>query len=134
MAMSVNVGPNAVCHDHIDDHNLAMNLCLVLVFGNFDHRSSAHLIIHGAKIAFEGPSCTAFYIMSGLFVHSNLALALNESRYVMTFFTQGAIVRHRDQGFHTLSECTSTPTDLDGYKRFLSRRELLNYWDTRNSI
>ncbi|KZT32854.1 hypothetical protein SISSUDRAFT_972879, partial [Sistotremastrum suecicum HHB10207 ss-3] len=101
MAMSINIGPNAVCHKHIDIANLVSGICIILVFGKFKSRRGGHLVLHEAEVIWEGPSGTIFLIPSALIHHSNLALLAGEDRCVITLYSQAGLYRFRDQNYQT---------------------------------
>ncbi|KAJ8094071.1 hypothetical protein PM082_009962 [Marasmius tenuissimus] len=69
-------GPNPVprvfCEPHIDFKNLALAVCMIFVYGHFDHREKCWIVIWEAGIALELPMGVFVLYPSSLFLHFNV--------------------------------------------------------------
>ncbi|KAI5823488.1 hypothetical protein K523DRAFT_404023 [Schizophyllum commune Tattone D] len=93
-ATTVNYGPQTVCLPHKDFANLPWGWCPITALGNYDYKRGGHLVI-------EFPPGSTIIIPSGLLTHSNVPVGPDETRYSVTQYTAGALIRWVDQGFQT---------------------------------
>ncbi|EIM79212.1 uncharacterized protein STEHIDRAFT_116684 [Stereum hirsutum FP-91666 SS1] len=59
------------CEPHVDWKNIAIGVCLVFVYGNFDHKRKAWLVIWEAGVIIEIPAGVFVAYPSSLFYHFN---------------------------------------------------------------
>lgn len=139
-AMAANLGGMAVSGRHKDMKNLAAGICLIMVFGKFNHAQGGHLVLHEAKVILEVPNAAIVAIPSALLSHENIKILAGETRYVMVLFSSGGIYRYRDHGWMTdkaWEERFGEPPNLDediwtqGQERFLTVEELIAYKHTQ---
>ncbi|THU99055.1 hypothetical protein K435DRAFT_856024 [Dendrothele bispora CBS 962.96] len=62
------------CNPHIDAKNVALGLCMIFVYGHFDHSQKCWLVIWEAGIALELPPGVFLLYPSSLFIHFNIDL------------------------------------------------------------
>lgn len=62
------------CDPHVDFKNLALGVCIVFVFGVFNHREKAWLVIWEANVFMELPPGAFILYSSSLFFHFNVDL------------------------------------------------------------
>ena len=89
--ITVNFGGRVTTYRHRDINNLAYGICAVTPLGNFDHRTSAQLVLEEPKLVIEVPALATAFIMSGPCTHSNLLLAPSESCISFTQYAAGPI-------------------------------------------
>ncbi|KAL0064995.1 hypothetical protein AAF712_007986 [Marasmius tenuissimus] len=72
-------GPNPVprvfCEPHIDFKNLALAICMIFVYGHFNHREKCWIVIWEAGVALELPMGVFVLYPSSLFLHFNVDLS-----------------------------------------------------------
>ncbi|KZS86370.1 hypothetical protein SISNIDRAFT_420978 [Sistotremastrum niveocremeum HHB9708] len=98
-AISLNIGPRAVCHRHLDFLNTIAGMCLIFVFGRFSAEQSAHLILFEATVLMEAPHGCIIFLPSAALSHGNIDLLFGETRNVFTLYLPGGLFRFRDHGF-----------------------------------
>ncbi|KAL0059716.1 hypothetical protein AAF712_013512 [Marasmius tenuissimus] len=64
--------PRVFCKPHIDFKNLALGVCMIFVYGHFDHKRKCWLVIWEAGIALELPMGIFVLYPSSLFLHFNV--------------------------------------------------------------
>ncbi|KAF9002856.1 hypothetical protein BDZ89DRAFT_903411, partial [Hymenopellis radicata] len=60
------------CDPHVDAKNLALGICIVFVYGFFNHREKAWLVIWEAGVCIELPPGVFLLYPSALFIHFNV--------------------------------------------------------------
>ncbi|KAL0567433.1 hypothetical protein V5O48_014559 [Marasmius crinis-equi] len=69
-------GPNPIprvfCKPHIDFKNLALAICMIFVYGHFNHREKCWIVIWEAGVALELPMGVFVLYPSSLFLHFNV--------------------------------------------------------------
>lgn len=90
---SLNGGPQALTKEHVDCRNLVAGICLIAVLGNFNHRTSAHLILREPKAILEVMDGDFVIIPSGSVTHSNSSLGPAEWRMSLVQYTSGSLFR-----------------------------------------
>ncbi|KAL0567033.1 hypothetical protein V5O48_014961 [Marasmius crinis-equi] len=64
--------PRVFCEPHVDFKNLALAICMVFVYGHFNHREKCWLVIWEAGVALELPMGVFVLYPSSLFLHFNI--------------------------------------------------------------
>ncbi|KAK7030912.1 hypothetical protein VNI00_013858 [Paramarasmius palmivorus] len=64
--------PRVHCEPHVDFKNVALGVCMVYVYGHFNHREKCWLVIWEAGIALELPPGVFVIYPSSLFLHFNV--------------------------------------------------------------
>ncbi|KAL0578206.1 hypothetical protein V5O48_003781 [Marasmius crinis-equi] len=64
--------PRVFCEPHIDFKNLALAVCMVFVYGHFNHREKCWIVIWEAGVALEIPMGVFILYPSSLFLHFNV--------------------------------------------------------------
>ncbi|KAF9056956.1 hypothetical protein BDP27DRAFT_1163326, partial [Rhodocollybia butyracea] len=72
---------------HVDWKNLAFGVCMVFVYGHFDHRKKYWLVIWEAGIALELPPGVFVLYPSSLFLHFNIDLSREHAPSRPSVFT-----------------------------------------------
>ncbi|KAK7037413.1 hypothetical protein VNI00_011163 [Paramarasmius palmivorus] len=67
--------PRVFCKPHVDHKNVALGVCMVFVYGHFDHREKCWLVIWEAGVALELPPGVFVIYPSSLFLHFNVDLS-----------------------------------------------------------
>lgn len=119
---SLNGGPRALSKEHVDCRNLVAGICLIAAIGNFNHRTSAHLILREPKAILEVMDGDMVIIPSGSVTHSNSSLKEGEWRMSLVQYTSGALFRRLFYGGLAPSVTTKKEKDaLDkvGMQRWL---------------
>ncbi|KAJ8094090.1 hypothetical protein PM082_023298 [Marasmius tenuissimus] len=62
------------CDPHVDYKNIALGVCMIFVYGHFNHREKCWLAIWEAGVAFELPPGVFLFYPSSLFLHFNADL------------------------------------------------------------
>ncbi|KZS86682.1 hypothetical protein SISNIDRAFT_420624 [Sistotremastrum niveocremeum HHB9708] len=137
-AVSLNIGPYAVCHRHVDFLNTVAGMCLVFVFGEFSAKQSAHLILFEAELLMEAPHGSIIFLPSAALSHGNINLLFGDSRFVLTMYLPGGLFRFRDCGFRTKTEMQASNGSVppvsrkvweEGLSRFLTVEEVIHHWE-----
>ena len=100
-AASFNMGPGAVTREHTDHANRAAGLCAIFCAGNFNPRTSGHLVLRQLGLVIEFPPGSVILIPSACCVHGNVGLQPGESRVAFTQYAAGGLFRYVDYGFRT---------------------------------
>lgn len=98
---TVNFGPQTICWDHLDLKNLAAGLCVIAVFGDFDHKLGGHLILHELKLVVEMQPGDAIFIPSAVITHANIPIARGETRQSLVLYSAGGLFRWTAAGKKT---------------------------------
>lgn len=98
-AASLNVGNATVCDWHRDSRNLVWGICAVGAFGQFNHRTSAQLLLKEPRLIIELKRGGVVFFPSGSITHRNAPLAYeSETRKSMAFYASGSNFRWIAQG------------------------------------
>ncbi|KAL1698750.1 hypothetical protein EV121DRAFT_274210 [Schizophyllum commune] len=100
-ATTVNYGPQTATLPHKDYANLPWGWCPITALGNFDPKRGGHLVLWELRLVVEFPPGSTIIIPSGLITHSNVPVGPGETRFSVTQYTAGALIRWIDQGFQT---------------------------------
>ncbi|KAI4294069.1 hypothetical protein K525DRAFT_213554 [Schizophyllum commune Loenen D] len=98
---TVNYGPRTATYPHKDYANLPWGWCPITALGNYDPKRGGHLVLWELRLVIEFPPGSTIIIPSGLLTHSNVSVGPDETRYSVTQYTAGAIIRWIDQEFQT---------------------------------
>ncbi|KAL1684518.1 hypothetical protein GGG16DRAFT_119722 [Schizophyllum commune] len=107
-ATTVNYGPRTATLPHKDYANLPWGWCPITALGNFDPKRGGHLVLWELRLVIEFPPGSTIIIPSGLITHSNVPVGPDETRFSVTQYTAGALIRWVDQGFQTKDAFLST--------------------------
>ncbi|KAI0041140.1 hypothetical protein FA95DRAFT_1478318, partial [Auriscalpium vulgare] len=75
--------------------------CAVTALGSYDHRCGGHLILWELGLVIEFPPGCTILLPSALITHGNTPIQENETRYSLTQYMAGALVRWHKYGFRT---------------------------------
>ncbi len=89
---------------HRDSRNLVGGLCMIGVFGNFNHETSGHFIMEEAKVIIELRAGDVVFMPSAAITHRNSQLRAGESRSSIVQYTSGSLFRWVWQGKKMLSK------------------------------
>lgn len=92
----VNTGGKVRTKFHVDSDNYFAGLCVILAYGDFDHRKSARLVIDlgkGKVLSFELPAGIPFFLPSAIVAHYNTSIEQDGKtiRGSIVFWTSGKI-------------------------------------------
>ncbi|KAL1684834.1 hypothetical protein GGG16DRAFT_67535 [Schizophyllum commune] len=96
-----NFRASTVCLPHKDFANLPWGWCPITAIGNYDYKRGGHLVLWELRLVIEFPPGSTIIIPSGILTHSNVPVGPGETRYSVTQYTAGALIRWIDQGFQT---------------------------------
>ncbi|RPD72711.1 hypothetical protein L226DRAFT_466620, partial [Lentinus tigrinus ALCF2SS1-7] len=121
-----NTGPQTVTTVHLDHLNYAFGMCAVTAFGNYDYKTSGHLILWDAKLIIEFPPGSTILFPSAILRHSNVCLRPEETRYSLTQYSAGGLFRYVRCGFRSLKAYLAAGHELtseyeewkDGWKKY----------------
>ncbi|KAL1657906.1 hypothetical protein GGF50DRAFT_121366 [Schizophyllum commune] len=100
-ATTINYGPRTATLPHKDFSNLPWGWCPITALGNYDPKRGGHLVLWELRLVVEFPPGSTIIIPSSLITHSNTTVGPGETRFSVTQYTAGALVRWVDQGFQT---------------------------------
>lgn len=100
-SMTVNFGPQTVTHPHVDHRNRPDGWCPILAGGNFDYQKGGQLVLPDLKLVIEFPPGCVIFLPSALLVHYNCPIQPHETRYSITQYTAGGLIRWVENGFQT---------------------------------
>ena len=95
-AMTMNLGPNTVTFRHVDHLNVPWGWCAITALGNYDPKLGGHLVLWDLGIAIEFPPGATILIPSAVVAHSNVAIQAYETRYSLTQYSAGGLIRWLD--------------------------------------
>ncbi|EJD39887.1 hypothetical protein AURDEDRAFT_44055, partial [Auricularia subglabra TFB-10046 SS5] len=101
MSQTTNTGKKTRTPEHVDFKNALFGMCVIAVFGTFDHKKSGMLILRELKVLLPLAPGDIVFIPSALITHGNTDLAADDVRGSWTLFTAGGLFRYRDAGFAT---------------------------------
>ncbi|KAK1221825.1 hypothetical protein PQX77_015360 [Marasmius sp. AFHP31] len=122
--ISINFGPQACTHIHLDSKNVPDACCAITAGGTFDATQGGHLILWDLGLVVEFPSGSTILLPSALLKHSNVPVRGGETRISMTQYTAGGIHRWLEYGGRT--EDALKNADCQEFKRQMSMRN--NRW------
>ncbi|KAG6835664.1 hypothetical protein H0H93_015972 [Arthromyces matolae] len=88
-----NMGPQTATFLHTDAANLPFGLCTVTAFGDYDPKTSGHLILWDLGLIVEFPPGSTILLPSAIIAHGNVAVAEGEKRYSFTQWAAGGLFR-----------------------------------------
>lgn len=109
-AMTLNIGPQTVCHPHRDSRNLVTSVCGDMSAGLYDWRRGGHLILHEPRVIIELPPGVAILFPSSCLTHENITVGDGETRYSLTWYMAGTLVQFVDQGYRTQKQWAAVDT------------------------
>ena len=86
-AASLNYSGRTVCKWHCDGVNLLTGLCLAIIFGDFDPKTSGHFYLNEARLIIELAPGDFFFFMSAYFGHKNGRLEDGKERRSVVLYT-----------------------------------------------
>ncbi|KAL0568764.1 hypothetical protein V5O48_013215 [Marasmius crinis-equi] len=67
--------PRVQCKPHVDFKNIALGVCMIFIYGHFNHSETCWLVAWEAGVAFELPPGVFLLYPSSLFLHFNIDVA-----------------------------------------------------------
>ncbi|KAJ4478729.1 hypothetical protein C8J55DRAFT_430042, partial [Lentinula edodes] len=120
LCMTVNFGPSTWTHIHTDSKNDVRIPCAITTGGTFNHKAGGHLILWDFKLILEFPPGATILLPSALIRHSNLPVAVGETRISVTQYTAGGVRQWLEYGGRTEDEfCMQDP---EGFTRAWAKR------------
>ncbi|EJD34134.1 hypothetical protein AURDEDRAFT_76451, partial [Auricularia subglabra TFB-10046 SS5] len=104
MSKTTNTGKKTRTPEHVDFKNALFGMCVIAIFGKFDHTKSGMLVLRELKVLLPLAPGDIVFIPSALITHGNTELAAADVRRSWTLFTAGGLFRFRDAGFVTERE------------------------------
>jgi hypothetical protein len=104
-----------VCLDHVDCGNAPELPCLITALGDYDPDLGGHLILFNAGLVVRFPPGSTIDIISAVVRHGNTPIREGESRYSLTQYVPGGLVRWARLGFQPAGDLSDAERDaLDG--------------------
>lgn len=105
--ITINCGPETECLEHTDQGNAAGFMCAITCVGNHNHKSGGHIILYNLKTYVEFPSGTTVYLPSASMSHGNVPIRRGESRFSITQYCPGGLLRWVHYGFQSAKSLLS---------------------------
>lgn len=121
----VNFGPQTVCNNHRDWHNLVWGWCFILILGSFDWKKGGHIVLHDLKLVLEVCPGDVVAIQSACVSHGTIPIAPGETRYSVTWYSPAGLFQWVAAGLQTMKKWREAPKPgerdpgADGEKRWL---------------
>lgn len=100
-AVTFNLGPGTVCLEHADNGNVAHGYCAVTSGGDYDPTKGGHLVLHDLGLIIEFPPGSTILLPSSTLRHSNTPIQSGETRFSMTQYCAGGLLRWVNYGFRS---------------------------------
>jgi hypothetical protein len=109
--VTVNLGPQTVTVKHRDKLNKLTGWCAITALGNgFDDHAGGHLVLWDLNLVIRFPPGATILIPSALLYHSNTSLPDAQTRYSLTQYTSGDLLRWVANGFKNDKDFQETAT------------------------
>ncbi|KAI0037875.1 hypothetical protein FA95DRAFT_1506397, partial [Auriscalpium vulgare] len=95
------------CRRHVDFFNLGPGWCMIIPFGDFDHRRDCRLVVEELGMEFEVAAGVPIWIPSATFHHYNTILVSRGVRYSFTAWTSGSLFQWRDLNGRAVNQLSS---------------------------
>ena len=103
-----NLEPRTVSFKHKDFANLSFRWCAVTALGSFNCKMGGHLILWDCHLVIEFPPRCTILLPSAILAHSNVTIALKETRYSFTQYTAGGLFRWVENGFQKSTDFSAS--------------------------
>jgi hypothetical protein len=100
-ASTFNLGPSTVCVEHVDSANVSHGLCPITSAGSYNPKIGGHIVLKQPKLIIEFPPGSTILLPSSTLVHSNTPIHAGETRFSMTQYCAGGLIRWVNYGFRT---------------------------------
>ncbi|KAG6810149.1 hypothetical protein H0H92_013089 [Tricholoma furcatifolium] len=107
--ITLNIGPQTQCFIHLDQNNVANGLCIITALGDYDPEQSGLFVMPDLKLAVEYPPGMSLALPSATIPHGNTLVQPGESRFSVTQYCAGGLIRWVDYGCETAKQLSSTP-------------------------
>ncbi|KAI0041642.1 hypothetical protein FA95DRAFT_1501168 [Auriscalpium vulgare] len=131
-SFAINVG-EVCCRRHVDFSNLGPGWCMIVPFGNFDHKRDCRLLVEELGLEFEVAAGVPIWLPSATFHHYNSILVTLGVRFSFAAWTSGSLFQWRDLNGRAVNQLTDAErqeyqerlVDIlkDGVKMFTVRSE-----------
>jgi hypothetical protein len=111
-ACTFNVSGDTVTFLHADHNNAAGVPCSITSAGNYNHKKGGHIILWNYKLVIEFPPGAGALITSASVFHGNTRIQPGETRYSITQYIPGGLLRWVDYGFQTVKSCGQNNPEL----------------------
>lgn len=108
-AVTFNCGPTTSCRKHVDHGNAANLLCAITPLGTFDPTRGGHLIIYPLRRFYQFPPGSTILIPSSLVAHGNTPTMPGETRFSVTQYCSGGLLRWVEYGFCSIKTLLAQP-------------------------
>lgn len=120
-ALAINCSKHVNSEGHTDNGNRPDGWCAITAVGNFNHRTSGHIVLDELKLIIEFPRGSSVYIPSAIVTHHTIPIQAGETRHSMTQYTGGGLFRWIYNGFCSDKDWLLNATDADLEKREIDR-------------
>ena len=107
-SVAFNLGPQTVCFLHRDFKNVPYGLCPVTSAGSFDPTKGGHMALWEFKLIIEFPPGSTILLPSATIGHCNTAIQEGETRYSLTQYCAGGLVRWVKYGCQSRASLAAT--------------------------
>ena len=102
--MTFNMGPDTTCLDHNDCTNVPQGFCSVTALGDFNPDEGGYFYLWDLRLAIRFPPGSTILIPSSSLRHGTTPIQTGESRYSITQYCPGGLVRWVRFGFRRALE------------------------------
>lgn len=119
-AITFNCGPTTSCLEHADHGNAANMLCAISSAGTYNPRTGGHMVIYPLKKFWQFPPGSTILIPSATVAHGNTPTHAGETRFSITQYCSGGLLRWVEYGFRSVKALLAQPggaqakRDIDG--------------------
>ncbi|KAI0790271.1 hypothetical protein BC629DRAFT_1440080 [Irpex lacteus] len=103
-AECVNAPPKVATEIHVDQANKANGICPIFSYGDYNPKTSGHLVLPELQAVIEFPAACFIFIPSATLMHGNTLLHEGDVRGSLTMFTAGSLFRWVAYGGRTEKE------------------------------
>ena len=111
--ISLNYSNQTACDWHADVMNLFTGMCLIIVLGRFDHRSSGQFLMHEARTIVELRPGDFFFTLSSGLGHRNARLVPGHSRSSIVMYSPASLFKWVHDGHTANEECPKGKEAVD---------------------
>ncbi|KZV93180.1 hypothetical protein EXIGLDRAFT_768299 [Exidia glandulosa HHB12029] len=124
---TANTGKQVVTQMHVDFKNTLFGMCVIAVFGKFNHKKHSMLVLKELKFLVQLKHGDIIFIPSALATHGNTVLTPTDIHRSWTMFNSGVLFRYCDTGFCTFESLA--PEDAHNMEKMYP----VFFWDYMSS-
>jgi hypothetical protein len=107
--ITFNCGPDTEAFEHTDGVNAAGKLCWLTALSNHDATKGGHIVLYNLGLYIQFPPGSTIGLPSSTVPHGNTPIASNETRYSITQYCPGGLLRWVHYGFQSVKSLKAQP-------------------------